>query len=77
MGGTDRCQRPLLASPGYRRPISGAAGDPACVDGVKDVAGIKDAVADAIKGTPLESSKVYLAGTGSMYSDMQTVSSST
>src|SRR6185312_8960590 len=31
----------------------------------------KDAVGDAIKGTPLENSKVSLAGTGSMYSDMQ------
>ncbi|WP_081286858.1 RND family transporter [Mycobacterium colombiense] len=46
-------------------------GDPASVEGIKHVAGIKDAVADAIKGTPLASSKVYLAGTGSMYSDMQ------
>jgi putative drug exporter of the RND superfamily len=46
-------------------------GDPASVAGIQHVAGIKDAVADAIKGTPLESSKVWLAGTGSMYSDMQ------
>jgi RND superfamily putative drug exporter len=46
-------------------------GDPASVDGIQHVAGIKDAVRDAIKGTPLESSKVWLAGTGSMYSDMQ------
>jgi len=46
-------------------------GDPASVEGIQHVAGIKDAVADAIKGTPLESSKVSLAGTGSMYSDMQ------
>jgi putative drug exporter of the RND superfamily len=46
-------------------------GDPASVQGIKHVAGVKDAVADAIKGTPLESSKVYLAGTASMYSDMQ------
>jgi RND superfamily putative drug exporter len=46
-------------------------GDPASVEGIKHVAGVKDAVADAIKGTPLESSKVYLAGTASMYSDMQ------
>jgi RND superfamily putative drug exporter len=41
------------------------------VEGIQHVAGIKDAVGDAIKGTPLESSKVWLAGTGSMYSDMQ------
>lgn len=46
-------------------------GDPASVEGIKHVAGIKDAVADAIKGTPLESSKVYVAGTASMYADMQ------
>jgi putative drug exporter of the RND superfamily len=46
-------------------------GDPASVDGIKHVAGIKDAVAEAIKGTPLETATVSLAGTGSMYSDMQ------
>ncbi|WP_085243280.1 RND family transporter [Mycobacterium europaeum] len=46
-------------------------GDPATVEGIKHVKGIKDAVADAIKGTPLESSKVYVAGMASMYSDMQ------
>jgi RND superfamily putative drug exporter len=46
-------------------------GDPASVEGIKHVAGIKDAVAEAIKGTPLEGPKVWLAGTASMYSDMQ------
>jgi RND superfamily putative drug exporter len=46
-------------------------GDPASVEGIQHVAGIKDAVADAIKGTPLQSARVSLAGTGSMYSDMQ------
>jgi putative drug exporter of the RND superfamily len=46
-------------------------GDPASVEGVKHVAGIKDTVAEAIKGTPLENAKVSLAGTASMYSDMQ------
>lgn len=46
-------------------------GDPASVDGIRHVQGIKQAVADAIKGTPLESAKVSLAGTASMYSDMQ------
>ncbi|MCV7102881.1 MMPL/RND family transporter [Mycobacterium palustre] len=46
-------------------------GDPASVDGIRHVQGIKQAVADAIKGTPLESAKVSLAGTGSLYSDMQ------
>jgi putative drug exporter of the RND superfamily len=46
-------------------------GDPASVDGIKHVAGIKDTVAEAVKGTPLENAKVSLAGTASMYSDMQ------
>ena len=46
-------------------------GDPASVDGIAHVAGIKDAVAEAVKGTPLESAKVSLAGTASLYSDMQ------
>jgi putative drug exporter of the RND superfamily len=46
-------------------------GDPASVEGIRHVQGIKQAVADAIKGTPLESAKVSLAGTASMYSDMQ------
>ncbi|WP_081287015.1 RND family transporter [Mycobacterium colombiense] len=46
-------------------------GDPASVDGIKHVAGIKDTVAEAIKGTPLENARVSLAGTASMYSDMQ------
>jgi RND superfamily putative drug exporter len=46
-------------------------GDPASVDGIRHVKGVKQAVADAVKGTPLESAKVSLAGTASMYSDMQ------
>lgn len=46
-------------------------GDPASVQGIEHVQGIKQAVADAVKGTPLASAKVSLAGTASMYSDMQ------
>jgi len=46
-------------------------GDPASVEGIKHVAGIRETVADAVKGTPLENAKVSLAGTGSLYSDMQ------
>jgi RND superfamily putative drug exporter len=46
-------------------------GDPASVDGIKHVAGVKEVVADAVKGTPLENAKVSLAGTASLYSDMQ------
>jgi RND superfamily putative drug exporter len=46
-------------------------GDRASVEGIRHVKGIKEAVADAIKGTPLETAKVSLVGTASMYSDMQ------
>ena len=46
-------------------------GDPASVEGIQHVAGIRDAVADAIKGTPMENAKVSLAGTASLYADMQ------
>src|ERR1700720_1332725 len=46
-------------------------GDPASVEGIKHVAGIKESVAGALKGTPLENAKVSLAGAGSLYSDMQ------
>lgn len=46
-------------------------GDPASTEGIQHVAAIKDAVAEAIKGTPLESAKVSLTGTASMYSDIQ------
>nr|WP_082108418.1 MMPL family transporter [Mycobacterium sp. UM_NZ2] len=45
--------------------------DPVSVDGIKHVAGIKDAVADATKGTPLEGARVWLTGPGSAYSDIQ------
>jgi RND superfamily putative drug exporter len=46
-------------------------GDPASVDGIKHVAGIRETVADATKGTPFENAKVSMAGTASLYSDMQ------
>ena len=45
-------------------------GDPASVQGIEHVAGIKENVADAVKGTPLENAKVSLAGTASFYSDI-------
>jgi RND superfamily putative drug exporter len=46
-------------------------GDPASVDGIEHVSSVRDTVADAVKGTPLENAKVSLAGTASLYSDMQ------
>jgi RND superfamily putative drug exporter len=46
-------------------------GDPASVEGIEHVRDIKGVVADAVKGTPLANAKVSLAGTASMYADMQ------
>jgi RND superfamily putative drug exporter len=46
-------------------------GDPASVDGIAHVRDLRDVVADAVKGTPLANATVSLAGTASMYSDMQ------
>ncbi|WP_051288508.1 RND family transporter [Mycobacterium sp. URHD0025] len=46
-------------------------GDPASVDGIAHVQDLKGVVADALKGTPLSNAKVSLAGTASLYSDMQ------
>ncbi|TXH21275.1 MAG: MMPL family transporter [Mycobacterium sp.] len=45
-------------------------GDPATPDGIAHVDPIKQAAKEAIKGTPLEGSKIYLAGTAATYKDM-------
>ena len=45
-------------------------GDPATPEGIAHVEPIKQAAKEAIKGTPLEGSKVYLAGTAATYKDM-------
>jgi RND superfamily putative drug exporter len=46
-------------------------GDPATPEGVEHVDPIKQAAREAIKGTPLEGSKIYLAGTAATYKDMR------
>jgi RND superfamily putative drug exporter len=45
--------------------------DPATPEGIKLIPQIKNAAFEAIKGTPLEGSRIYLAGTASTYKDMQ------
>jgi RND superfamily putative drug exporter len=45
--------------------------DPLSADGIDRIDAIKAAVFEAIKGTPLEGSKVYLGGTASTFKDMQ------
>ncbi|MDT5245930.1 MAG: putative drug exporter of the superfamily, partial [Mycobacterium sp.] len=45
-------------------------GDPATAEGINLIPQIKSAAFEAIKGTPLEGSKIYMAGTASTYKDM-------
>jgi putative drug exporter of the RND superfamily len=44
--------------------------DPASPEGVSRVAAIKNAAEEALKGTPLEDSKIYLTGTATMIKDL-------
>jgi RND superfamily putative drug exporter len=46
-------------------------GDPLSADGIDRINAIKKAAAEALKGTPLEGSRVYLGGTASVFKDLQ------
>ena len=46
-------------------------GDPATPEGISHVDPIKKAAREAIKGTPLQGSGIYLAGTAATYKDIQ------
>jgi RND superfamily putative drug exporter len=46
-------------------------GDPASAEGISHIDKIKQAAKEAIKGTPLEGSSIYLAGTAATYKDMK------
>jgi RND superfamily putative drug exporter len=46
-------------------------GDPATAEGISHIDQIKDATFEAVKGTPMETSKIYLGGTAATYKDMQ------
>jgi RND superfamily putative drug exporter len=52
------------------RLIISHEGDPASPEGISHIEPIKQAVHEAIKGTPWEGSKVYLGGTAATYKDM-------
>lgn len=45
--------------------------NPASPEGIAQVDSIKNATFEALKGTPLEGSRVYIGGTASMYKDMR------
>jgi putative drug exporter of the RND superfamily len=46
-------------------------GDPATAEGISHISAIKNTAFEAIKGTPLEGSRIYLGGTAATYKDMQ------
>ncbi|ODQ93606.1 RND family transporter [Mycolicibacterium holsaticum] len=46
-------------------------GDPLSADGIDRINAIKQAAKEAIKGTPLEGSTIYLGGTASAFKDMR------
>lgn len=46
-------------------------GDPATIEGIERINAIKQAAKEAIKGTPLEGSRVLIAGTAATYKDMR------
>jgi RND superfamily putative drug exporter len=46
-------------------------GDPLSADGIQRIDAIKQAAAQAVKGTPLEGSTIYVGGTASVYKDME------
>jgi putative drug exporter of the RND superfamily len=45
-------------------------GDPMTQEGISHIDAIKQAAKEAVKGTPLEGSKIYLAGTAATFKDM-------
>lgn len=53
------------------RMIISHEGDPATPEGISHVDPIKKAAREAVKGTPLQGAKVYLAGTAATYKDIQ------
>ncbi|WP_416362296.1 RND family transporter [Mycobacterium sp.] len=45
-------------------------GDPASAEGIASIDKIRTAAEEALKGTPLEDAKIYLAGTGAVFKDI-------
>ena len=49
-------------------------GDPATPEGISHIDGIRHAAIEAVKGTPLAGSSIYIGGTASAYKDVQLAS---
>ena len=67
-----RGMKSFLSPDGHAvRFIISHEGDPMTADGISRIDGIKLAAKEAMKGTPLEGSKIYLGGTAATFKDMQ------
>ncbi len=62
----------FLSADGHAaRMIITHEGDPATAEGISHIDAIDQSVREALKGTPLAGSNIYLAGTASTYKDIQ------
>src|SRR5690625_1321818 len=67
----ERAMKMFLSPDGHAvRFIISHEGDPMSPEGIKHIEPIKTAAKEAIKGTPLEGSTIYLAGTAATFKDM-------
>src|SRR5699024_3205889 len=67
----ERGMKMFLSPDGHAvRCIISHEGDPMSPEGIKHIEPIKTAAKEAIKGTPLEGSTIYLAGTAATFKDM-------
>jgi RND superfamily putative drug exporter len=67
-----RGMKQFLSPDGHAvRFIISHEGDPMSPEGISHIDPIKQAAREAIKGTPLEGSKIYLAGTAATFKDLQ------
>ena len=67
-----RGMKSFLSPDGHAvRFIISHEGDPMTAEGIARIDAIKQAAKEAIKGTPLEGSKIYLGGTAATFKDMQ------
>jgi putative drug exporter of the RND superfamily len=67
-----RGMKQFLSPDGHAvRFIISHEGDPMSPEGISHIEPIQQAAKEAMKGTPLEGSKIYLGGTAATYKDMQ------
>jgi len=67
-----RGMKSFLSPDGHAvRFIISHEGDPMSVEGIARIDKIRQAAKEAMKGTPLEGSKIYLGGTAATFKDMQ------